>query len=320
MQATGDFKGYYRILGVSRTATTEEVRAAFRDRAKLYHPDHGGELADEDRFRLLREAYEVLRDPKRRLQYDSEGLRMAREAAAGAGRGGAPPRGGSRPGGAWNGGARPRRPPRSRRRPVAPRRISRASVVATVLAVAVLVVLGLWWSTVRQLELRNVQIADLYFRLNNALAGQAESRSHYRASAFGLLDETSGTATNSSHSFLYTAEVQFPDGSTSLDGDMERRLRSAAIAISDQIDRIPKDGVWTVLVLGYADKAARPDGAAMLDWENTLTRMAKVVDFLAGQGIPAERFTSRFEAGFNTTGNPDANARVIQVRLVCCGR
>ena len=49
------------------------IRSAFRERAKLYHPDVGSD-ADDERFRTLREAYDVLRDPQRRLQYDAESL------------------------------------------------------------------------------------------------------------------------------------------------------------------------------------------------------------------------------------------------------
>ncbi len=68
---------YYERLGVSGTATTEEVQRAFRVRSFLLHPDHHQgappEVLEEanDEFRLLNEAFEVLKDPKRRASYDS---------------------------------------------------------------------------------------------------------------------------------------------------------------------------------------------------------------------------------------------------------
>jgi hypothetical protein len=76
MVVGGDPRGYYRVLGVDRTASAEDIRAAFRERAKLYHPDGGGGPAagDARRFQHLREAYDVLRDPRHRLSYDAEGL------------------------------------------------------------------------------------------------------------------------------------------------------------------------------------------------------------------------------------------------------
>src|SRR5689334_1997482 len=73
MAIAGDHKGYYRALGVGRDASAEDIRSAFRHRAKRLHPD-SVESSEGDGFQQLTEAYEVLRDPRRRLQYDSEGL------------------------------------------------------------------------------------------------------------------------------------------------------------------------------------------------------------------------------------------------------
>lgn len=74
MAAVGDPRGYYRALGVERTASAEDIRAAFRLRAKELHPDRGGVPGDHETFHRLREAYEALRDPQRRLRYDSDSL------------------------------------------------------------------------------------------------------------------------------------------------------------------------------------------------------------------------------------------------------
>ena len=69
MAVAGDPFGYYGILGLSPRATMDEIKAAFREQAKLYHPD-GGSLADAERFRSVQEAYATLRDPYRRQAYD----------------------------------------------------------------------------------------------------------------------------------------------------------------------------------------------------------------------------------------------------------
>ncbi len=66
---------YYEILGVSRDASPEEIKRAFRRLAKEYHPDvyKGDKKEAERRFRKIAEAYEVLSDPVKRAQYDRFG-------------------------------------------------------------------------------------------------------------------------------------------------------------------------------------------------------------------------------------------------------
>lgn len=64
-------KDYYDILQVSRTATTEEIRSAYRKLARRYHPDTSIETGALDRFHDIQEAYEVLADPQQRSTYDA---------------------------------------------------------------------------------------------------------------------------------------------------------------------------------------------------------------------------------------------------------
>jgi molecular chaperone DnaJ len=72
-------KDYYEILGVSRTASAEEIKKAYRQRAMSFHPDRNpGNREAEDRFKEAAEAYSVLVDPQKRSIYDRfghEGLR-----------------------------------------------------------------------------------------------------------------------------------------------------------------------------------------------------------------------------------------------------
>lgn len=64
-------KNYYDILEISQKATKEEIQKAFRKFAKKYHPDvNKGNLKNEERFKEIKEAYEILKDEKKRKQYD----------------------------------------------------------------------------------------------------------------------------------------------------------------------------------------------------------------------------------------------------------
>lgn len=76
-------RDYYEVLGVSRNATQEEIRKAFRKLALQCHPDHNPECASGEQFKELNEAYEVLYDPEKRAAYD----RFGHSGAEGWGRG-----------------------------------------------------------------------------------------------------------------------------------------------------------------------------------------------------------------------------------------
>lgn len=90
-----EFKDYYKILGVSKNASDDEIRKAFRKLARQYHPDVAKNQAQaEEKFKEINEAYEVLSDPEKRKRYDELGANW-QEAQA---HGGVPP--------GWGGGRR----------------------------------------------------------------------------------------------------------------------------------------------------------------------------------------------------------------------
>ncbi|MBD2388154.1 DnaJ C-terminal domain-containing protein [Cylindrospermum sp. FACHB-282] len=72
--AATDFKDYYSILEISKTASPEEIKQAFRKLARKFHPDvNPGNKQAEARFKEINEAYEVLSDPDKRKKYDQYG-------------------------------------------------------------------------------------------------------------------------------------------------------------------------------------------------------------------------------------------------------
>lgn len=68
-----EFRDYYDILGVSRGASQDEIKKAFRQQSRKYHPDVSTEENAEDKFKQVGEAYEVLKDPDTRNRYDMLG-------------------------------------------------------------------------------------------------------------------------------------------------------------------------------------------------------------------------------------------------------
>jgi curved DNA-binding protein len=81
-----EFKDYYKILGVEKTATKEEISKAFRKLAVKYHPDKNpNNKAAEEKFKEITEAHEVLSDPEKRKKYDALGSNWNQYQSSGGG-------------------------------------------------------------------------------------------------------------------------------------------------------------------------------------------------------------------------------------------
>jgi curved DNA-binding protein len=84
-----DYKDYYQVLGVSRSASADEIRTAYRKLAMKYHPDHNqGDKQAEERFKEANEAYQVLSDAQKKARYDQLGSAYSSWQSSGAPSGG----------------------------------------------------------------------------------------------------------------------------------------------------------------------------------------------------------------------------------------
>jgi hypothetical protein len=279
MALVGDPRGYYRALGVERTASADDIKAAFRRLAKSLHPDQGGGGADQETFRRLVEAYEALRDPQLRLRYDSESLQAERDGW------GPAPDAKMSTSTAGHGLL-----DQLRRFGVAHGFVLLAGALVVVSMVAVL-----GW--VRAIE-RGRELVDLNQRLQAA-----------PAPAPTLLPENQPPR-------IYRTEFRFATGVAELDPAARRRLADVTADLRRRIAALPDGSEWLIGVEGVIERAADGDGLLVAAWELALLRVGVTAQYLVGQGIPAERVSVRFHAGALAPERGQAHG--VALSLFCC--
>ena len=78
-------ENYYKILGVSKTSSAEEIKKAYRKLALTYHPDRNKSKEASGKFKEITQAYEVLSDPSKRQAYDQYGSAAFSQGSPGGG-------------------------------------------------------------------------------------------------------------------------------------------------------------------------------------------------------------------------------------------
>ena len=144
-------------------------------------------------------------------------------------------------------------------------------------------------------EAKDVRIANLSERLNEALANKVQELARYRSEFFGRLREVLGDNENIrvvGDRFVFQSEVLFDSGSARLGPDGRQQIRQLADTLQGIIDEIPDNIDWILRVDGHTDDRPIQTGRFPSNWELSTARATEVVKFLIDQGIPPDRLAA----------------------------
>ncbi|GBD43989.1 Chaperone protein DnaJ [bacterium HR40] len=274
-----DPKGYYAALGVSREASADQIRIAYRALVRRYHPDHAQDPDAQERFRRIQEAYEVLRDPLARMAYDRE-ARLAQT-----------PAGKAAPGIA-----------RTPQGSLTSRRLW--SISGAVALLGVLLVSAWIWSRGRNGTERPAPELPAALIPSAGPSVATPSPPSPEVTADGRV--------------LFEASVHFAPGSFDLDDRARMELAEALSRLAVTLDGLSGVGRWLVVVETFAPRAASQAGAAFDDWGLALGRAASVIDELVAAGMPADRLAARLHAGLAPKGVQPSELADVRLALFCC--
>jgi len=145
---------------------------------------------------------------------------------------------------------------------------------------------------------KDIKIANLGERLNQALANKVEELARYRSEFFGRLRQVLGDRQNIrivGDRFVFQSEVLFDTASATLGPSGRRQIQQLADTLKAVIGDIPNDINWILRVDGHTDRRPIDTARFPSNWELSTARAVEVVKFLIDQGIPPERLAA---AGF----------------------
>ena len=173
----------------------------------------------------------------------------------------------------------------------------------------------------REVDSRDLEIANLSARLNQALLREVEDLSRYRSEFFGRMREVVGRRTDIlivGDRFVFQSEVLFRSGSATLQPGGETQLAQLAETLLEIANDIPDDIDWILRVDGHTDRVPINTPAFPSNWALSTARATSVVQFLIQQGVPAERLAA---AGFgefqplDPADTPEAYSRNRRIEL-----
>ena len=144
-------------------------------------------------------------------------------------------------------------------------------------------------------ELKNVKIVDLGRKLNRALASRVQELAKFRSEFFGRLQDVLKNRRDIrtvGDRFVFQSEVLFASGASDIATAGKKELAQLAKTLNSIAPNIPKKINWILQIEGHTDHIPISNERFQNNWELSAARAISVVEFLIGQGVPADRLSA----------------------------
>ena len=144
-------------------------------------------------------------------------------------------------------------------------------------------------------ELKNVKIVDLGKKLNRALASRVQELAKFRSEFFGRLQDVLKNRRDIrtvGDRFVFQSEVLFASGASDIATAGKKELAQLARTLNSIAPNIPKKINWILQIEGHTDHIPISNKRFQNNWELSAARAISVVEFLIGQGVPADRLSA----------------------------
>ena len=144
-------------------------------------------------------------------------------------------------------------------------------------------------------ELKNVKIVDLGRKLNRALASRVQELAKFRSEFFGRLQDVLKNRRDIrtvGDRFVFQSEVLFASGASDIATAGKKELAQLARTLNSIAPNIPKKINWILQIEGHTDHIPISNKRFQNNWELSAARAISVVEFLIGQGVPADRLSA----------------------------